>query len=93
MPVAAEIRVTDPLVTHRSNSDTAGHAAKSWSGPAEYQERVARPVMHAIDAMPKLYRDLVQDYGYVDVYRAWKRGISPDVIRARAEANGGRFVL
>ena len=58
-----------------------------------YKGAVAEPVMNAVDAMPQSYRLLVHAYGYVDVYRAWKRGMSPDEIRARAEAAGGVFAL
>ena len=41
--------------------------------------------MAAIDAMPQAYRELVNEYGYIDVYRAWKRGYSPQTIRERAQ--------
>jgi hypothetical protein len=58
-----------------------------------YQEVVARPVMKAVDSMPFAFRHLVHEYGYVDVYRAWKRGMSPKQIEDTAERAGGIFIL
>lgn len=73
-----------------NNSAVAGFAPKhSELGTDEYIERVASPVMQAIDAMPKAYRECVNEFGYVDVYRAWKRGWTPAMIRQRA--SGGAF--
>ena len=63
----------------RNNSATAGFAPK-----ADLDTPDARPSMAAIDAMPQAYRELVNEYGYIDVYRAWKRGYSPQAIRERA---------
>ena len=74
-----------------SNSD--GYAAKVSPDQARYKETVAEPVMQAVDAMPLEYRALVHEFGYVDVYRAWRRAWSPDEIRTRAKALGGRFRL
>jgi hypothetical protein len=54
----------------------------------EYSARVAAPVMAAIDDMPREYRELVNEFGYVDVYRAWRRGISPASIRRQAARDG-----
>ena len=70
----------------------AFHAKLSPDHP-DYSDRVAKPVMEAVDGLPEAYRACVHEFGYVDVYRAWKRGISPARIRQMAEANGGRFVL
>jgi hypothetical protein len=69
-----------------NNSTIAGFAprATDHSSP-EYAERVAQPTMSAIDAMPREYRALVNEFGYIDVYRAWRRGITPESIRQRAK--------
>ncbi len=61
--------------------------------PQGYKAKVAEPTMAAIDAMPRAWRDLVHEFGYVDVYRAWKRNWTPERIRAKATASGGVFVL
>lgn len=68
-----------------NNSEVPGYTAKRADvASPEYTERVASRVMDAIDRMPKAYRELVNEYGYVDVYRAWKRGITPAQIKQRA---------
>ena len=68
-----------------NNSNVAGFTAKAADlGSPEYTERVAGPVMQAIDTMPRAYRELVNEYGYVDVYRAWRKGMTPQAIRDRA---------
>ena len=72
---------------------TATHYAKVPGDDPRYKECVAEPVMAAVDQMPKDYRTVLHEHGYVDVYRAWKRGWSPDRIAAAAARNGGRFVL
>ena len=75
-----------------NNSNVPGFTAKAADiASPEYTERVAAPVMHAIDTMPKAYRDLVNEFGYVDVYRAWKRGWTVEMIRRAAV--GGVFVF
>jgi len=76
-----------------NDSQTDTFTPKVGPGSPEYKQRVAEPTMAAIDAMPLAYRLLVKEFDYVDVYRAWRRNISPDQIRARAAAQGGRFVL
>lgn len=76
-----------------NNSTVAGFRAKAEPGDEEYRERVARPVMSAIDQMPAEWRELVHEHGYVDVYRAWRRGMSPAQVRALAETTGGLFIL
>jgi hypothetical protein len=49
--------------------------------------------MHAVDAMPAEYRDLVNEFGYIDVYRAWRKGLRPQEVKANAARNNGLFVL
>jgi hypothetical protein len=79
---------------HLADSATPDFTPKAEADDlAAHKRKVAEPSMAAIDAMPKVYRELVHAYGYVDVYRAWKRQMSPESIRAKAEANGGRFEL
>lgn len=69
-----------------NNSAVPGFMAKAADlGSDEYTERVAAPVMNAVDAMPKAYRELVNEYGYVDVYRAWRKGLTASTIRQRAK--------
>jgi hypothetical protein len=77
----------------RVNSWAPGFAPKAIAGSEEFKPKVAEPVMKAIDAMPAQWRLLVHEFDYIDVYRAWRQGKSPQFVRARAEANGGRFVL
>ena len=75
-----------------NNSEVPGFTAKCADlASEEYTERVAGPVVGAIDHMPRAYRELVNEYGYVDVYRAWKRGWTPEMIISRATA--GTFHL
>lgn len=81
------------MTTMRVNSWNGTHAPRAFAGTAEFKPKVSEPVMNAVDAMPKAYRDLVNEFDYVDVYRAWRRGMSTERIRAIALANGGRFEL
>ncbi len=74
-----------------TDSQTRAFAARADAADPEYKRRVAEPTMRAIDAMPREWRRLIHDYGYVDVYRAWKRGWSVEQVRAKAA--GGVFVL
>jgi hypothetical protein len=77
-----------------SNSNTGGFTAKRAElASPQYAERVAMPVMSAIDRMPAAFRALVNEFGYVDVYRAWRADWQPAQIRPAAERNGGLFVL
>lgn len=69
----------------RNNSEVAGFQARADLESPDYVDRVARPVMDAIDNMHPAYRELVNEFGYVDVYRAWRRGIPIEVIRDRAK--------
>ncbi len=76
-----------------NNSNVPGQfmAKAAPLGSEEYATKVAKPVMGAVDEMPKEYRELVQDLGYVDVYRAWRKGWSAQQIRGAVV--DGRFVL
>lgn len=77
-----------------SNSNTAGFSAKQTAlGSQDYADRVAKPVMTAIALMPAAWRKLVDRYGYVDVYRAWRSGLSPAEVERRAEIAGGFFKM
>lgn len=77
----------------RSDSEAGHYAAKVPADHPDYKVKVAEPTMLAVDGMDRRYRDLVKAYDYVDVYRAWRRRIPPEVIERRAEEMGGRFVL
>jgi len=61
---------------------------KAGPGTPEYKLKVAEPTMAAIDAMPSQWRTLVHEFGYIDVYRAWKRGWLPSAVRNSAAARG-----
>lgn len=75
-----------------NNSEIPGFTAKQAAlGSPEYSHRVAQPVMGAVDKLPKAYRDAVNEYGYVEVYLAWRRGMSPEQIKQRAEAGALRL--
>lgn len=73
--------------------DSRHHTAKVSPDHPDYADKVAKPVMEAVDGMAPEWRELIGMYGYVDVYRAWRRGMSAAKVRQMAEANGGRFVL
>ena len=67
-----------------NNSVIPGFAAKpSEIGSPEYAERVAKPIMAAIDAMPAEFRALANEFGYIEVYRAWKAGRTLQQIREK----------
>lgn len=83
----------DAVATRRNDSITSGYTPKLPADDPRYKAAVAEPTMAAIDAMPEAYREMVHAYGYVDVYRAWKRGWPVARIVERAERNGGVFVL
>lgn len=69
-----------------NNSVIPGHAAKAAElGSDEYSARVAGPIMKAVDGLPQSYRELVNEFGYIDVYQAWRRGMTPDQIRQAAK--------
>jgi hypothetical protein len=71
-------------VTQAQDSNTVSHTARAEPGSPEYKAKVAEPTMNAVDAMPSDFRELVHQFGYVDVYRAWRRGWTPERIRACA---------
>lgn len=72
------------MMLARSNSDVADYRAKAPPDSLQYRARVAIPVMSAVDDMPAQFRALVQEFGYVDVYRAWRKGWTPARIKAHA---------
>ena len=76
-----------------TDGNTARFQPKVTADSPDYAEKVAKPVMDAVDAMPEDILHACHEYGYPDVYRAWRRGFSAARIREMAEANGGRFVL
>jgi hypothetical protein len=49
------------------------------------------PIMNAVDGLPPAYRELVNEFGYIDVYRAWRSGMTPEQILRNAR--DGFFVL
>lgn len=58
-----------------NNSTIAGFAPKSSDHASpDYSVKVARPIMQAVDGMPSQYRALVNEFGYISVYNAWRRG-------------------
>lgn len=68
-----------------NNSVVPGFGAKPAElGSDEYSARVASPIMGAVDKMPKAFRDLVNEFGYIDVYHAWRNGWTPEMVRNRA---------
>jgi hypothetical protein len=46
---------------------------------------VTSPIMGAVDAMPKEFRELANEIGYIEVYRAWKAGYTSTQIRQRVK--------
>jgi hypothetical protein len=69
----------------KHDSAVGGFVAKAEPGSPEFKAKVAEPVMKAVDAMPKPFRDLVALYGYIDVYRAWRAGWTVDRIKAAVD--------
>lgn len=72
-----------------NNSSIPGRfqAKAAELGSEEYGDKVARPVMGAVDDMPHAFRALVNEVGYIDVYRAWRRGWTPEMI-SKATVDG-----
>ena len=83
----------DDVATRRADSQTMGYTAHVPADDPRYRDAVAIPTMAAIDRMPAKYRAVLHQYGYVDVYRAWKRGWTVARIVERADRLGGRFEL
>lgn len=75
----------------RNNTQVGNFVPKPFADSEDYKAKIATVTMEAIDAMPRRYRDLVNQFGYVDVYRAWKRGWSPEYIRQRARGETFRL--
>lgn len=73
------------------DSEVEGFTAKVIPGHPEYAARVAIPTMQAVDSMPREWRALVHEFGYVDVYRAWRMGWT--VAKVRGAVVDARFVL
>ncbi len=65
----------------RSDSQTPTHTPRAAPGTDDYKTKVAEPTMQAIDAMPKRFRELIHELGYIEVYRLWRRGRSVEEIR------------
>lgn len=66
---------------HASDTQREGFRAKADPTEPSYKAKVAEPIMAAIDAMPPAFRVLVHDFDYIDVYLAWKHGMSARAIR------------
>ena len=79
------------MLTRVADTQAATHHAKAAPDDPHYKPRVAEPVMQAVDSMPAVWRALVHEFGYVDVYRAWRRGWTPGDVRRHAV--DGRFEL
>ena len=56
----------------RNNSEIEGFTAKADLESPAYKSRVSQPVMEAIDALPQAYRALINEFGYIEVYLAWR---------------------
>jgi hypothetical protein len=67
-----------------TDSERSGTRAHAQPGSPDYKTKVAEPVMAAIDGLPKAYRTLIHELDYVDVYRTWRAGASPQQIMAFA---------
>lgn len=76
-----------------ADSNASGYTAKAEPGTEAYKALVAEPMMRAVDEMPSEWRELVHEFGYVNVYRAWRRRHSPSSVRAYAKVHGGVFEL
>lgn len=71
-----------PLMRPRNNSVIPGYGAKpSELGTDEYITKVAAPIMDAVDQMPAPWRALVNEFGYIQVYGLWKRGLTTQQAR------------
>ena len=75
----------------KNDTQLSNFVPRASPGTLEYKLKVAEPTMAAIDAMPAQWRELVHEFGYIDVYRAWRRGWVP--ARVRAAARDGVFTL
>ena len=86
---------TGPRVGYvvRNNSAIPGFHQRGSADSETYREGTAVPTMQAVDALPAPVRAAVNEHGYVDVWRAWRRGWPVERIRAVAQARGGLFVM
>jgi hypothetical protein len=66
-----------PTMPARCNSQIAGYAARGTLASDEYKDKTATHVMQAVDLLSPEWRQLVNEYGYIETYLAWKRGLSP----------------
>lgn len=55
--------VAAPEARHAHDSETAGYKAKAEPGSEAYQQKVALPIMNAIDQMPADLRLCVHEFG------------------------------
>lgn len=76
----------------RSNSAIPGFVCQAEPLTDKYK-RMAEITMQAVEDMPAEWQELVQEFGYIDVYRAWRKRWSPEDVRAKAARNGGFFQL
>lgn len=90
--LAVEARAPAPYVL-RNNSAIAWFHQRGSADSETYRQETAVPTMRAVDALPPQIRAAVDEHGYVDVFRAWRRGWPVERIRAAALAHGGLFVL
>lgn len=74
-----------------NDTQVTGFRPKAEPGTDAYKRAVAEPTMAAIDGMPAAFRECVRDFDYINVYRAWRRGWTPQAIRQSAAKNGGKF--
>jgi hypothetical protein len=74
-------------VISRRHSDSANgqFTAKAEPGTDAYRDRVAVPVMKAVDGLPEEWRALVHEFGYVEVYVAYVNGWTPEMVRNAAK--------
>jgi hypothetical protein len=77
----------------RNNSAIPGFHQRGSADSEAYREGTAVPTMQAIDALPKPIVAVINECGYIDTFRAWRRGWPAERIRAVARAHGGLFVL
>lgn len=89
--VPAPVSANDPST--KADTEVEGFTPKALPGTDAYRRKVAIPVMRAVDGMPDIWRKMIHDYGYIDVYRAWLGRWNPERVKAKAEANGGVFTL
>ena len=70
--------------TYRCNSGTTLHRPKAQAGSDDYKSKVAEAIMKAVDTMPREYRDCANEIGYISVWNAYRRGMTPTQITQAA---------